>query len=96
MNDLQDELNSVILNVGDLIVDESTGYVGLLVRRERKVDIIYDDLFFWHIKWVKNVNRYTPESEYHMSEIIEEEGMKLSIVVGMLTLYPAGTHEHEF
>ena len=96
MQDLQEELKSVILNVGDLIVDESTGYVGLLLRRERRVDILYDDLYFWHIKWIKNINRYSPDKTVHMSDIIEEEGMKLSIVVGMLTIYPAGTQKHEF
>lgn len=96
MQDLQEELKSVILNVGDLIVDESTGYVGLLLRRERRVDILYDDLYFWHIKWIKNINRYSSDTTVHMSDIIEEEGMKLSIVVGMLTIYPAGTQKHEF
>tara|TARA_Y100000592_G_C5254095_1_gene214210 strand:+ start:101 stop:391 length:291 start_codon:yes stop_codon:yes gene_type:complete len=96
MQDLQEELKNVILNVGDLIVDESTGYVGLLLRRERRVDILYDDLYFWHIKWIKNINRYSPDTAVHMSDVIEEEGMKLSIVVGMLTIYPAGTQKHEF
>lgn len=97
MNNLQEELESVILNIGDLIVDETTGFVGLLVKRERRIDMIYDDLFFWHIRWIKNINRGGEDpTNLPISNIIEEEGMKLSIVVGMLTLYPAERSEHEF
>ena len=97
MKDLQEELENVILCIGDLIVDESTGFVGLLVKRERRIDMIYDDLFFWHVKWIKNINRHGEDpTNLPISNIIEEEGMKLSIVVGMLTLYPANRGEHEF
>jgi hypothetical protein len=97
MKSLQEELEDVILNVGDLIVDESTGYVAILVRRERRIDMIYDDLFFWHVKWIKNIDRAGEDpTDLPISNIIEEEGMKLSIVVEMLTLYPANGGKHEF
>ncbi len=95
--DLQSALKGVILRVGDLIVDETTGFVALLIERERRIDMIYDDMYFWHVKWIKNVDRYAEDpTNVPMSTIIEEEGMKLSIVVGMLTLYPADGGNHEF
>lgn len=95
--DLQSALKGVILKVGDLIVDETTGFVALLIERERRIDMIYDDMYFWHVKWIKNIDRYAEDpTNVPMSTIIEEEGMKLSIVVGMLTLYPANRGNHEF
>ncbi len=95
--DLQSALKGVILKVGDLIVDETTGFVALLIERERRIDMICDDMYFWHVKWIKNIDRYAEDpTNVPMSTIIEEEGMKLSIVVGMLTLYPADGGDHEF
>lgn len=95
--DLQSALKGVILKVGDLIVDETTGFVALLIERERRIDMIYDDMYFWHVKWIKNIDRYAEDpTNVPMSTIVEEEGMKLSIVVGMLTLYPADGGNHEF
>ena len=95
--DLQSALKGVILKVGDLIVDETTGFVALLIERERRIDMIYDDMYFWHVKWIKNIDRYAEDpTNVPMSTIIEEEGMKLSIVAGMLTLYPADGGNHEF
>ena len=97
MDDLYSTLERVILKVGDLIVDEATGFVALLIKRERRIDIIYDDMYFWHVKWIKNIDRYADDpTNVPLSTIIEEEGMKLSIVVGMLTHYPANGGEHEF
>ena len=97
MEDLQTALKGVILRVGDLVVDETTGFVALLLERERRIDMIYDDLYFWHIKWIKNIARGGEDpSSLPISNLIEEEGMKLSITVGMLALYPANRGKHEF
>jgi len=97
MEDLYSLINSVILNVGDLIVDETTGFVALLISRERRIDMVYDDMYFWHVRWVKNVNRYAEDpTNVPLSTILEEEGMKLSIAVGMLTHYSVDGGDHEF
>lgn len=97
MKDLQDALKSVIIRIGDLIVDESTGFVGILVRRERRIDMLADDLFFWHVKWIKNVSRHKRDPRNTPAlDILEEEGLRLSIAVGMITKYSIGDDEHEF
>lgn len=97
MEYLQDMIDHVIINVGDLIVDEETGFVGVMVRRERRIDMFMDDLYFWHIKWIKNLDKAgpTPE-EVRMLGCVEEEGLKLSIAVGTLTIYSPGDDKHEF
>ena len=97
MKDLQSALESVIIRVGDLIVDETTGFVGILLRRERRIDMMADDLYFWHVKWIKNVDRFKEDPRNAPAlNILEEEGLKLSIAVGMITKYSIGDNEHEF
>ena len=97
MNDLHKALEAVILKIGDLIVDETTGYVGILVRRERRIDIFADDLYFWHINWIKNVDRHGEDPRNVPAlDLLEEEGLKLSIAVGMITKYSIKDEEHEF
>ena len=97
MSDLQKAMESVILSVGDLIVDETTGYVGILVHRERRIDLLLDDLFFWHVEWIKNIDR-RKEDPRNVPAInyLEEEGLKLSIAVGMITKYSIKDDEHAF
>lgn len=97
MKVLQDELDNVILKVGDIIVDTSSGYVGILFKRERKIDMFLDDLYFWHIKWIKNIDwRAEDPTNVPLSNYVEEEGMKLSIVAGMLTWHSVNGGTYEF
>ena len=36
----RDLTDNIILNPGDLIVDELTGFVGILIRKERLIEIM--------------------------------------------------------
>ena len=85
--DLQTSLDSVILSVGDIIIDIFSGYTGMLVKREHRIDMMEDDMYFWEIKWMTNVAREDlkpNQSRIRLSDILEEEGIKLSIVVGAM------------
>ena len=85
--DLQESLDSVILSVGDIIIDTFSGYTGMLVRREHRIDMMDDDMYFWEVKWMTNVAREDlkpNQTRIRLSDILEEEGMKLSIVVGAM------------
>ena len=85
--DLQERLNSVILSVGDIIIDVFSGYTGMLVKRERRIDMMDDDMYFWEIKWMTNVARddlKPNQTRIRLGDILEEEGIKLSIVVGAM------------
>ena len=42
--DLQEKLNSVILSVGDIIIDQFSGYTGMLVKRNHRIDMMDDDM----------------------------------------------------
>ncbi len=85
--DLQESLDSVILSVGDIIIDTFSGYSGMLVRRDHRIDMMDDDIYFWEIKWMTNVAREDLKPSHtriRLSNMLEEEGIKLSIVVGAM------------
>ena len=85
--DLQESLDSVILSVGDIIIDTFSGYSGMLVRRDHRIDMMDDDMYFWEIKWMTNVVREDLKPSHtrvRLSNMLEEEGIKLSIVVGAI------------
>ena len=83
IEELRDEASHVILHVGDMIYDVRTKSRGFLKLRERKIDIIEDDIYVWSIFWFSQ----DEESEYNNLEFMEEEGLRLSIVIGTIELF---------
>ncbi|MHC4690959.1 MAG: hypothetical protein ACYS5F_15235 [Planctomycetota bacterium] len=84
IEELREEASHVILHVGDMILDVRTKSKGFLRSRERRIDIIEDDIFVWTIFWFSQNKEY---SNYNNLEFIEEEGLKLSIVIGTIELF---------
>ena len=83
IEELRDEASHVILHVGDMIYDIRTKSRGFLRQRERKIDIIEDDIYVWSIFWFSQ----DEQSEYNNLEFMEEEGLRLSIVIGTIELF---------
>ena len=83
----REQVEHVILCVGDMIVDCVTGHYGVLVERVKK-DVGYDNpsnIYFWRIKWSYFLsNCYNAPNPDWM----EEDGLKMSIIVGFYDLYP--------
>ena len=83
---LRDYTKDVTLKVGDMVVDTVTGQVGLLMECDRRISITDDDVYFWNISWsqskegIRSVNVVNPVW-------IEEEGLKLSVIVGFYNLH---------
>ena len=77
---LNEELERVILCVGDIIIDQLCDQAGILVKRTRHIDMIEDDVYMWEVKWLT-----TPESAVDVPNpnYLEEESLKFSIVIGM-------------
>ena len=97
MDRLQIQLDSVILSIGDIIIDTDQGYVGVLLARERKIDMFLDDVYFWTIKWFKNIDWTAKDpTNLPLSHYIEEEGLKLSIVAGMIEWHSKDGETYEF
>ncbi len=82
IEELRDEASHVILHVGDMIYDIRTKSRGFLRQRERKIDIIEDDIYVWSIFWFSHL-----EKEFNNLDFIEEEGLKMSITIGTIELY---------
>ena len=82
IEELRDEASHVILHVGDMIYDVRTKSRGFLKLRERKIDIIEDDIYVWSIFWFSQDDN----NIYNNLEFMEEEGLKLSIAIGTIEL----------
>jgi hypothetical protein len=81
---LREDCELITLNVGDLIVDTGCGNVGILVNCVRRISIQDDDVYFWTIHWSKEVGN---DSYAPVAIQIEEDGLRLSIVVGLYDLF---------
>ena len=71
---LKEHIDFINLNIGHIIVDTDNGDIGILTKKNRHIDMVVDDIFIWYIKW--------SGGDSERVDIIEEEGLKLSIVVG--------------
>ena len=80
---LDDELNSIVLSPGDVIIESSTGNVGFLVKRERRIDMVHDDMYFWDVKWSDESLVYEFKS-FSQFRILEEEYLKISIILDII------------
>jgi hypothetical protein len=80
---LEEELKSISLSPGDVIIESSTGNVGFLVRRQRRIDMVYDDMYFWEIKWADE--SLIPEFKtFSQFRLLEEEYLKISIILDII------------
>ena len=77
---LQNELDIIELSRGDVIIETTTGNVGVLLKKDRRIDIQEDDIYFWKIKW----NNSNDIIEDHSYDFFEEEHLKLSIILGIM------------
>jgi len=82
LEELRDHASHVTLHVGDMIYDIRTKSKGFLRKRERKIDIVEDDIFIWSVVWFSHL-----EKEFNNLDFIEEEGLKMSITIGTIELY---------
>ena len=88
-DDWHQQAEHVKLSPGDMIIDIISNHYGVLVERERgerKTSYIHDDLYFWKINWSCNLEESNvlnaPSPTW-----VEEQGLKLSILIGFYDLY---------
>ncbi len=81
---LRDECELITLTPGDMVVDISCNNVGILIDRKRRISIQEDDVYFWTIHWTKES---VGDIINPMVIQMEEEGLKISIVVGLYELF---------
>lgn len=84
IEELRKEAEYVILSVGDMIYDIRTKSRGFLQSRERRIDIVKDDIYVWTIFWFSQDKRF---DYYNNPSFIEEEGLKISILLGTVIQY---------
>ena len=80
----REECELLKLAPGDMIVDVACNNVGILVERVRRISMQDDDVYFWTIHWMKESYKGKTAP---MSIQMEEEGLKISIVIGLYDLF---------
>jgi len=84
--ELQNKAKHVILNIGDIIVDNVGGHIGILTKRNRHIDMVEDDIFVWEVKWINNVVKEHYSSN-PANTLLEEEGLRFYIAIGTYELH---------
>ena len=84
MRDPHKYYDDIDLHPGDIVIESSTGCVGFLVKRLRHIDMVLDDIYFWHITWsdpaqIPNFNLFS------QSDHLEEMYLKNMIITGIIT-----------
>ena len=84
MRDPHKYYDDIDLHPGDIVIESSTGCVGFLVKRLRHIDMVFDDIYFWHITWsdpaqIPNFNLFS------QSDHLEEIYLKNMIITGIIT-----------
>jgi hypothetical protein len=82
LEELRDEASDIILQIGDMIFDMRTKSRGFLVKRERRI-FLEDEVYIWNIYWFYQ----NKDVEFNNVDFMEEEGLKLSILIGVIDLY---------
>jgi hypothetical protein len=90
--ELLDELEAIEIKTGDIVVDHMAGYVGILLSRTRRVDIVIDDVYFWEVQWTsrfgdKQKRNNNNPLDVEITGLLEEETLKLSILVGAIEIF---------
>ena len=83
--DIDFERANLHLSVGDLLIDNVSGRVGVLVKRERRISIEDDDIYVWMVYWSKetvgDLIVYGTDMQESSLAALEEEGLKISIII---------------
>ena len=83
--DIDFERANLHLSVGDLLIDNVSGRVGVLVKRERRISIEEDDIYVWMVFWSKetvgDLIVYGTDFQESNLAALEEEGLKISIII---------------
>jgi len=81
---LRNECQQLMLSCGDMIIDTTCNNVGILVDRVRRISMEDDDVYFWSVVWAEEPHK---NAGVPMTLHMEEEGLKLSIVIGLYDLF---------
>jgi hypothetical protein len=92
--DLRERAKKIILSKGDIIIDRHNNSVGILLSYVHRVDIEHDDLYFWEIAWTAGDNNLS-DLEEKGKFYLEEEGLKLSIIIGLYEWNPITKDAHK-
>jgi len=83
MRDPTKYYDDINLRPGDILIESSTGCIGFLVKRTRHIDMILDDIYFWHITW-SDPGQIPEFNIFSQSDHLEEMYLKNTIITGII------------
>jgi hypothetical protein len=78
---IEEEVGAITLSVGDMIIDNASSDVGVLIERVHRIDMALDDMYFWKIRWTSLADG---EDERYLNNFLEEDYLKMSIFLGII------------
>lgn len=80
---LREEMADIKFSPGDIIIEASTGNVGFLIKRDRRIDMELDDMYFWEVRWSDGplISKFKTFSQFR---ILEENYLKVSIILDII------------
>ena len=83
--DIRSKQDTIILSKGDLLLDNVTDSIGILIERIRRISIEDDDIYVWRVFWSSKevVSDFILPNDKHSGQMtyLEEEGLKISIII---------------
>ena len=78
---LEEEFGSIDLSIGDMVIESSTGDIGVLMERVHRIDMALDDMYFWKIRWTSSSSDPIASA---LGNFLEEDYLKMSIFLGIM------------
>ena len=83
--DIRSKQDTIILSQGDLLLDNVTDSIGILIERIRRISIEDDDIYVWRVFWSSKdvISDFILPNDKHSGQMtyLEEEGLKISIII---------------
>jgi len=83
--DIRSKQDTIILSQGDLLLDNVTDSIGVLIERIRRISIEDDDIYVWRVFWSSKdvISDFILPNDKHSGQMtyLEEEGLKISIII---------------
>ena len=84
---IEEEIQTIKLSVGDIIIEKDGGDVGVLMERVHRIDMALDDMYFWKVKWTSKTEETTSKISKipaFLNNFLEEDYLKMSIFLGII------------
>ena len=81
LESIREEVATIKLSIGDIVIDKASGDIGVLLERVHRIDMALDDMYFWKVRWSGVIEG---SDSRDLSNFLEEDYLKMSIFLGII------------